>query len=624
MHDDRTLRAGRCRDAAFRQVNRRSWSTSNRFLLFVLALVLCLGPAVSPVLAESPGEITVPESVDDLRTIQTQVEEVLAEAMPAVVGVRIGSSQGSGVIVTEKGYVLTAGHVIGKPKQEVTVIFADGKQVKGLSLGINSEVDAGLIKIEEDGPWPHVEMGHSEQLAEGAWVVALGHPLGYNRDRPPVVRLGRLLRNHGNVLRTDCPLVAGDSGGPLFNLEGNVVGIHSRIAGAATMNFHVPVDHFRNDWDRLVKGEVWKGPLPTRDSQPVEAVVDPLAREAAQWLVQVFKGDEFVSLGTIVGPDGWILTKASELDGVPRCRLPDESEVEAEIVGVSETFDLAMLKVDRRGLPSIQWHEADDPAAGHWVICPVADPEAPDDTVTVGVVGAPRRSIPPERGVLGISLRDTDAGAEVARVLDESAAAEAGIQVGDRVVSVNGEDTARASRVVEAIDGHRPGDSIEVTVERDGETLEFSVTLKRIKTPGMRKRDMQNRSSGGVSERRHGFPAALQHDAVIPPNQCGGPVLNLDGKVVGVNIARGGRTETYLIPRDVLMEQMYDLMSGRLRPPPPEENGQPDAEDDGEAELADVNQPGDAGASGESPEASDKPEDAEEPSGKQEEARQPE
>lgn len=538
----------------------------------------------SPATAQSVVA-AAPNSIDDLRAIERKVDAVLKQVMPAVVGVRVGASQGSAVIVSSDGFVLTAGHVVGKPNQDVTFIFADGKTAKGKTLGMNTEVDAGMMKITSDAPeggWPHVEMGDSEHLPEGAWVVAMGHPLGYTKGRPPVVRLGRVLRNHDTVIRTDCPLVAGDSGGPVFDLEGKVVAINSRIAGSTSMNYHVPVNLFRNGWDRLAKGDVWSDALPGRDSPPVESVVEPIAQEGLKWTAQVLCDGKVVGLGTIVGPDGWIATKASELKGPAVCKLPDGRELPAELVGVHEQFDVAMLKVDARGLPPIPWATDQDPPPGHWIVCPISDPDRKDDHVTLGVVGAPRRAIPRQPGILGISLQDTQDGAKIARVVDKSGAADAGLKVGDIIVAVDGKKTPKAADVVAAIRVHRPKEQVKLTIRRDDKTTDVTAVLKPIETPGTQKREMQNRSGVGISKRSDGFPVVLQHDSVIPPDQCGGPVLNLDGKVIGMNIARGGRTETYLIPRDVLLGLMYDLMSGRLRPAQASKEVPADSKDDNE------------------------------------------
>ena len=73
----------------------------------------------------------------------------------------------------------------------------------------------------------------------------------------------------------------------------------------------------------------------------------------------------------------------------------------------------------------------------------------------------------------------------------------------------------------------------------------------------------------GISQRHNDFPVILQHDSVLHPHHCGGPLVDLSGKVIGVNIARAGRSETYAIPADVLLPLFYDLMSGRMPPPRP-------------------------------------------------------
>jgi serine protease Do len=201
----------------------------------------------------------VPEGVEDLKAIQDHVKKVLKKVMPAVVGIRMGQGAGSGVVISADGYVLTAGHVSGKPGQECTLLFPDGKKAKGKSLGWNRRMDSGLIQITDKGKWPHVAMGESSKLKEGQWTVAIGHPGGFKPGRSPVVRVGRIVRFTKALIQTDNTLVGGDSGGPLFDMEGKVIGIHSRIGRNIIENVHVPVNSYRDDWDRLVKAEVWGG-----------------------------------------------------------------------------------------------------------------------------------------------------------------------------------------------------------------------------------------------------------------------------------------------------------------------------------------------------------------------------
>jgi serine protease Do len=228
----------------------------------VLALLLSLA-FQTPLYADSKQlafDRQVPAGIKDLRAIQEQVKKVVAKTLPCTVCVRIGNAFGSGVIVSKDGYVLTAGHISGKPDRDVRVILSNGRVVAGKTLGSDVGIDSGMIRITDEGEWPFVEMGDAAKVKKGQWCIALGHPDGYKRGRPPVLRLGRVLENKSRVLRTSCALVGGDSGGPLFDLNGKVIGIHSRIGTGITFNLHVPVDTYRTTWDRLVKSEVLGGP----------------------------------------------------------------------------------------------------------------------------------------------------------------------------------------------------------------------------------------------------------------------------------------------------------------------------------------------------------------------------
>ena len=222
--------------------------------------------SASPVSLEAPADTAAilsaqsPKNAAELRLIQKQLQRVIARALPATVSVEIRGAAGSGVIVSKEGLVLTAAHVVGRPGRRTWVELPDGRRLAGRSLGANHDVDAGMIKIDDppkDLPFTPIHEG--PDLQPGQWVVTIGQPGGIIEDRAPPVRFGRVLFRGEGVLCTDCKLVGGDSGGPLFNMEGEVVGIHSSIGPMVTHNFHVPITSFRSGWDRLVKGEVWGG-----------------------------------------------------------------------------------------------------------------------------------------------------------------------------------------------------------------------------------------------------------------------------------------------------------------------------------------------------------------------------
>lgn len=334
----------------------------------LLGFMALLAPAAAP--PPSPDFIRLdavlgkpaPDGPADLLLIQNAVKNMLRRAMPATVGLRIGASAGSGVIVTEDGYVLTAGHVSGEPGQVCDVILSDGKVVKGKTLGRNKGIDSGMIKITTKGKYPHVPMGQSAGIPKGQWCVAVGHPRGYIRGRSPVVRVGRVIFTNGDVIRTDNALVGGDSGGPLFDLNGNVIGIHSRINLTMESNFHVPVDTYRKTWDRLAAGEsLGSGPFglnfpPKRPGPPPPAPAkaymgigfDPDTTDLK--LTQVTEGLPADKAGlkvgdTITAIDGKALKERPDLLTLMRTKKPgDTIELTVDRNGKAMKFRLKLIE----------------------------------------------------------------------------------------------------------------------------------------------------------------------------------------------------------------------------------------------------------------------------------------
>lgn len=205
------------------------------------------------------GADTAVRNLNDLKKLQSQISQVAEKVMPATVSIfsaKNGAS-GSGVIVNKDGLILTAGHVV-RGAEEMTVIFPDGTQAQAKVLGANYTRDSAMIQITDKGPWPYAKIGHSKDLKTGDLVVALGHAGGYDAVRTPPVRFGRVISTDQNgFINTDCTLIGGDSGGPLFDLEGRVIAIHSSIGYSLSINNHTGIQGFRKDWDRLIKGETW-------------------------------------------------------------------------------------------------------------------------------------------------------------------------------------------------------------------------------------------------------------------------------------------------------------------------------------------------------------------------------
>jgi S1-C subfamily serine protease len=203
-----------------------------------------------------------PKSKEELVELEEQIRRVAKLAMNCTLGVRIGNAQGSGVIVRKEGYVLTAAHVAMRSGKTVDLITSNGQHLSGTTLGMNRYVDAGLIKITNPPPdLPFASLGTSSGLRPGMWCLAMGHPGGLEVGRPPVLRAGRIIGIRDDSLITDCALISGDSGGPLFDVNGRLIAIHSRIGNDVADNIHIPIDHYDTSWDRMARSESW-GTLP--------------------------------------------------------------------------------------------------------------------------------------------------------------------------------------------------------------------------------------------------------------------------------------------------------------------------------------------------------------------------
>jgi S1-C subfamily serine protease len=230
----------------------------------------------------------VPQSITELHDLEEQQRRVAAAAADCTVSVKIGPAQGCGVIITGSGFILTAAHVAMRPGMPAEIFLSDGRKVQATSLGMNRNVDAGLMKINpnQNGgrPWPHASLGSSKDLVSGMWCIATGHPGGYDQQRGPVTRVGRILAVRDLAIVTDCALIGGDSGGPLFDLSGKLIAVHSRIGNDVSDNLHVPIDHYAASWDRMRQSVAW-GYLP--GFKPVLGVTG--SKSASQAIIEIVR-----------------------------------------------------------------------------------------------------------------------------------------------------------------------------------------------------------------------------------------------------------------------------------------------------------------------------------------------
>jgi serine protease Do len=299
-----------------------------------------------------------------------------------------------------------------------------------------------------------------------------------------------------------------------------------------------------------------------RDTYRVKSAFRDVVGRAMQSTVRVLCDGRRAALGAIVYPDGYILTKASEVKGDTVCLLSDGRQLPAKLVGVREDFDLAMLKIEAQGLPTVPWRESEPPPVGSWL----ATAGMGTIPVAIGVVSAKPRKIERQLPALGVVLDEVEQGPKVHQVVPHSGAARAGVLAGDIITHLEGKRVTKRDALIQGVRERRPGEKVTIKVRRGDQELTFEVLLGEMSLLmlGSERDQVQNTMGGRLSERRAGFPVALQHDTVLEPNQCGGPVVDLDGRVIGINIARASRVSSYAIPASAIQPILKELKSGKL------------------------------------------------------------
>lgn len=301
------------------------------------------------------------------------------------------------------------------------------------------------------------------------------------------------------------------------------------------------------------------------------SVVDQARRSTVNILVD----DQRVALGIVVDPDGWIITKGSDLRDNVRCRLPDGRELAATQHGYDRDSDLSMLKVDAAGLEAVRWRASGDPHIGDWLATVGPEPHP----IAIGIVSVARREIPVQKvsGVLGVRLDEQAEHALIAEIFDDSAASAANLQPGDVIMQVADRRIDDRASLIRTIRDHEPGTTVQITIRRGDAEMVLPATLSHPFGKFLTRIAQQNHMGGNLSLRRTGFPAVLQHDTVLAPEDCGGPVVDVDGAVIGVNIARAGRTESYALPADVVIAVVASLRNAETEQPAVASESPPDA-----------------------------------------------
>ncbi|HMO14975.1 MAG TPA: PDZ domain-containing protein [Pirellulaceae bacterium] len=304
-----------------------------------------------------------------------------------------------------------------------------------------------------------------------------------------------------------------------------------------------------------------------RDGNVLRGVFNEVTKPVGKSIVRVKSGSRTLALGAIVDENGFVLTKKSELRGDLSVELHDGSKHAAVVFGIHEPSDLALLKIEKTRLTPIVWNASEDSMlAGSWVI--TANPQG--EVESLGVLSVGPRLIRGGHGFMGIQMDIAHRpGAKISEVTANSPAERAKLKAGDVIIRIEGQDIADSQGLRAVVSGKSPGDELTLTIQRGAATIDLRITLGSnldAMNPEMQRANMQNNMGGRLSRRRFDFPLAFQHDSVLAPNQCGGPVLNINGEAIGINMARNGRVASLALPVSVIVPLIDQLKSGSLAP----------------------------------------------------------
>lgn len=298
-----------------------------------------------------------------------------------------------------------------------------------------------------------------------------------------------------------------------------------------------------------------------RDNAEMSQLIRPISESVLDSVVQVLSGGTPVALGTVVSSDGYVLTKRSELSGDPiRIRLGDKRLFPARVAAVRRRNDLALLRIESPvTLPPIEFSNTAPPIASFLI-----SPGRTGRPIGFGVVGVKSRQVQ-HQGRLGVMLTDDSSGrALVDEVFPHSGAERAGIVIGDLIIAIDGLEKIKRTDVIETLRGKFPGERVRLTILRSNEsrgtdTLEMDARIREFGI--MAESPSDSKVNGPRNVRLSGFDQVIQHDTVLDPDECGGPVLDTSARVVGLNIARAGRVVSYALPSALVVREMDSMLA---------------------------------------------------------------
>lgn len=577
-------------------------------LYILITLLACLSFFIQ---AQEPEEIST--------TVQQLVPSLQAKsvAIKISLGTRLGF--GSGAIISQDGLILTCAHVT-EIAETLTVITSDGQEYPAVKLGMNSANDYSLIKIDVPQKLPYFELGSSENLKLLQWVIALGHPGGPYPDYAPAVAIGRVRAMHkqlpielgakfyDDTIQTDVPIFSGNSGGPLADLEGKLVGINGAIMMFSDFSFTVPIDEIKPDLNTMKAGKniagrtpknfletirimlKWQEDIPPQDMQrmfdhtplgrmmksvggfeDVPAIVPPLGAKFTKnkGMLQITQIDNnsIAALADLQVGDQIISIAGRKItSGVEAMKIFAEADIGQEIpVSLMRNYAVKNILVimDRRAYSRSQWLKEQFFDVGLKISPSVVKIFSSQELRGYGVV------IDAEKNLILTAMHVLTNDAMIIEVPQHKASYPASI------IAKNGLHNLALLQIIpnkplKTIDfGNISNLKIGSWVISGGHDQGvFHVGMvsmldrripshRRIPTLGIFGL-LGTHNKGPV----RAYDNIIQHDSDIEENQLGMPLVDSQGKLVGLNVGSFYRGTTFAIPISIIQEVLPNMKNG--------------------------------------------------------------
>ena len=528
--------------------------------------------------------------------LQQSIGEALKKAYPACVQLfaydtvakQQAGGQFSGVVISKDGYIFTAAHV-ATPGVIYKVTFPDGKSCLATGLGKivltddKTIPDVAMIKIISAGSWPYAQLGSSSTLKVDEPCISISYPESLNQPKP-VLRFGYVskIKNEKGFIQSTCLMEPGDSGGPLFDYLGRVIGLHSAIEIPEESNYDVPVDLYKKYFTALNLPKVYSAYPDKEDTVPVDSLASTIIS-----LPGLSKGNSFFGAaakygsnclritssinGKIESVNGTlfsfgnsgsahkclIVSKISLVGDQPTIICADHHKVNAKVIARDKDNDLVLLEPVENIKGGISYKELTTAKevvvqAGTFLISPQQD--------TTGIISVSGSSVFSVRklanlGFLGVGFKSRNPPLKVSYVFPNLNRSIYQVKIGDEILGINGNTPENFDDYAKTLGRFWPGDTIKLQLKRSDTSLTKTIILDTI--PQRHFNHPAEMFAGGKSIRRDGFNTVFTHDAIVTPDRCGGPVFDLNGNFYGINIARFSRASCLAIPATVV----YDFIN---------------------------------------------------------------